>query len=111
MSIFQTLGGVKLILSQRETIKKLEADKLELQETIKTLNKKLIEHSNKLYAKDQVIKEQCSENVELYAENKEYKNIFRKINKEILQTNNYNSVTNILNKLKSMLEAVSGKHF
>jgi hypothetical protein len=111
MSIFQIFGGVKVIIKQRDTIKQIEAEKLKLQNELKIANGKLIEQSTKLYAKDQVIKEQCSENVELYAENKEYKTIFNKIKEEILQTNNYNSVTNIQNKLKSMLEVVSGKHF
>lgn len=102
--MFNILGGTKTIVRQGQ---------------------KICEQDGLIKVKNGTIKELTSENKELYEENKDlraeneelnsklhqYEKIYKQIQKEILQTNNYNSVINVQNKLKSMLDTVSGKHF
>ena len=98
--------------------------------TIVRQGEKIQEQENKLFAKDQVIEDLCSENVELYIENKElqienaelieakdiaeqrnveYARLIKGISDE-LKVNQYDSVINLQNKIKSMLAECPGKH-
>lgn len=98
-------------------------------QTIVRQGEKIVNQENTIFAKDQVIKDLCNENVELYTENKalrvenaelieakdmaerrnvEYARIIKNIADE-LNVNQYGSVINLQNKIKSML-TLSGKH-
>lgn len=101
----------------------------ECAKTIKKQGEKIMEQDERILAKTQVIKELCEENSILYLENKalgeenselieakdiaekrnvEYARIIKNIADE-LNVNQYNSVINLQNKIKSML-TMSGKH-
>ena len=101
----------------------------ECAKTIKRQGEKIIEQDERILAKTQVIKDLCEENTVLYLENKtlkeenselieakdiaerrnvEYARIIKNIADE-LNVNQYNSVINLQNKIKSML-TMSGKH-
>lgn len=98
-------------------------------QTIVRQGEKIMKQNDRIFAKDQVIKDLCNENVELYTENKalrvenaelieakdiaerrnvEYARIIKNIADE-LNVNQYNSVINLQNKIKSML-TMPGKH-
>lgn len=98
-------------------------------QTIVRQGEKIMKQNDRLFAKTQVIKELCEENSILYLENKalekekedliyakdiaerrnvEYARIIKNIADE-LNVNQYNSVINLQNKIKSML-TMSGKH-
>lgn len=97
--------------------------------TITRQGEKIMKQEDRLFAKTQVIKDLCEENTVLYLENKELreenesliyaKDIAEKRNVEYariikniadeLNVNQYNSVINLQNKIKSML-TMSGKH-
>lgn len=98
-------------------------------QTIKRQGEKIMEQDERIFAKTQVIKDLCEENSILYLENKaleeenselieakdiaerknvEYARIIKNIADE-LNVNQYNSVINLQNKIKSML-TMSGKH-
>ena len=105
---------------------------LNLKESVQTIvrqREKIMEQKDRLFAKTQVIKELCEENSNLYLENKalekgisklieakdiaerrnvEYARIIKNIADE-LNVNQYDSVINLQNKIKSML-TMSGKH-
>lgn len=101
----------------------------ECAKTIKRQGEKIMEQDERILAKTQVIKDLCEENTVLYLENKtlkeenseliEAKDIAEKRNDEYariikniadeLNVNQYNSVINLQNKIKSML-TMSGKH-
>lgn len=97
--------------------------------TIKRQGEKIMEQDERILAKTQVIKDLCEENTVLYLENKalaeenselieakdiaerrnvEYARIIKSIADE-LNVNQYNSVINLQNKIKSML-TMPGKH-
>lgn len=101
----------------------------ECAKTIKRQGEKIMEQDERILAKTQVIKDLCEENTVLYLENKtlkeenselieakdiaekrnvEYARIIKNIADE-LNINQYNSVINLQNKIKSML-TMSGKH-
>ncbi len=101
----------------------------ECAKTIKRQGEKIMEQDERIFAKTQVIKELCEENSILYLENKaleeenselieakdiaekrnvEYARIIKNIADE-LNVNQYDSVINLQNKIKSML-TMSGKH-
>ena len=101
----------------------------ECAKTIKRQGEKIMEQDERILAKTQVIKDLCEENTVLYLENKtlkeenselieakdiaekrnvEYARIIKNIADE-LNVNQYNSVINLQNKIKSML-TLSGKH-
>lgn len=101
----------------------------ECAKTIKKQGEKIMEQDERILAKTQVIKELCEENTVLYLENKtlkeenyelieakdiaekrnvEYARIIKNIADE-LNVNQYDSVINLQNKIKSML-TMSGKH-
>ena len=101
----------------------------ECAKTIKRQGEKIMEQDERILAKTQVIKELCEENSILYLENKaleeenselieakdiaerrnvEYARIIKNITDE-LNVNQYNSVINLQNKIKSML-TMPGKH-
>lgn len=101
----------------------------ECAKTIKRQGEKIMEQDERILAKTQVIKDLCEENAVLYLENKtlkeenselieakdiaekrnvEYARIIKNIADE-LNVNQYNSVINLQNKIKSML-TMSGKH-
>lgn len=101
----------------------------ECAKTIKRQGEKIMEQDERILAKTQVIKDLCEENTVLYLENKtlkeenselieakdiaekrnvEYARIIKNIADE-LNVNQYNSVINLQNKIKSML-TMSGKH-
>lgn len=101
----------------------------ECAKTIKKQGEKIMEQDERILAKTQVIKELCEENSILYLENKalaeenselieakdiaerrnvEYARIIKSIADE-LNVNQYNSVINLQNKIKSML-TMPGKH-
>ena len=98
-------------------------------QTIKRQGEKIMEQDERIFAKTQVIKDLCEENSILYLENKaleeenselieakdiaerrnvEYARIIKNIANE-LNVNQYGSVINLQNKIKSML-TMSGKH-
>ena len=98
-------------------------------QTIVRQGEKIMKQNDRIFAKTQVIKELCEENSILYLENKaleeenselieakdiaerrnvEYARIIKNITDE-LNVNQYNSVINLQNKIKSML-TMSGKH-
>ena len=98
-------------------------------QTIVRQGEKIMEQDERILAKTQVIKELCEENSILYLENKaleeenselieakdiaerrnvEYARIIKNIADE-LNVNQYGSVINLQNKIKSML-TLSGKH-
>ena len=98
-------------------------------QTIKRQGEKIMEQDERILAKTQVIKDLCEENSILYLENKaleeensklivakdiaerrnvEYARIIKNIADE-LNVNQYGSVINLQNKIKSML-TLSGKH-
>ena len=98
-------------------------------QTIVRQGEKIMEQDERILAKTQVIKDLCEENTVLYLENKtlkeenselieakdiaerrnvEYARIIKNIADE-LNVNQYNSVINLQNKIKSML-TMSGKH-
>ena len=98
-------------------------------QTIKRQGEKIMEQDERIFAKTQVIKDLCEENSILYLENKaleeenselieakdiaerrnvEYARIIKNIADE-LNVNQYGSVINLQNKIKSML-TLSGKH-
>lgn len=98
-------------------------------QTIVRQGEKIMKQNDRIFAKTQVIKELCEENSILYLENKaleeenselieakdiaerrnvEYARIIKNIADE-LNVNQYNSVINLQNKIKSML-TMSGKH-
>lgn len=98
-------------------------------QTIVRQGEKIMKQNDRLFAKTQVIKELCEENSILYLENKalaeenselieakdiaerrnvEYARIIKSIADE-LNVNQYNSVINLQNKIKSML-TMPGKH-
>lgn len=98
-------------------------------QTIKRQGEKIMEQDERILAKTQVIKDLCEENSILYLENKaleeenselieakdiaerrnvEYARIIKNIADE-LNVNQYSSVINLQNKIKSML-TMSGKH-
>ena len=98
-------------------------------QTIKRQGEKIMEQDERILAKTQVIKDLCEENSILYLENKaleeenselieakdmaerrnvEYARIIKNITDE-LNVNQYNSVINLQNKIKSML-TIPGKH-
>ena len=105
--MFNFLGGTKTIVRQGE---------------------KIVNQENTIFAKEQVIKDLCNENIELYTENKalrvenaeliEAKDMAERRNVELariiknisdeLNVNQYDSVINLQNKIKSMLSV--GKH-
>ena len=98
-------------------------------QTIVRQGEKIMKQNDRLFAKTQVIKELCEENSILYLENKtlekekedliyakdmaERRNVeLARIIKNIadeLNVNQYNSVINLQNKIKSML-TMPGKH-
>lgn len=101
----------------------------ECAKTIKRQGEKIMEQDERILAKTQVIKDLCEENTVLYLENKalaeenselieakdiaerrnvEYARIIKSIADE-LNVNQYNSVINLQNKIKSML-TMPGKH-
>lgn len=101
----------------------------ECAKTIKRQGEKIMEQDERILAKTQVIKDLCEENTVLYLENKtlkeenselieakdiaerrnvEYARIIKNIADE-LNVNQYDSVINLQNKIKSML-TMSGKH-
>ena len=101
----------------------------ECAKTIKRQGEKIMEQDERILAKTQVIKDLCEENTVLYLENKtlkeenselieakdiaekrnvEYARIIKNIADE-LNVNQYNSVINLQNKIKSML-TMPGKH-
>lgn len=101
----------------------------ECAKTIKKQGEKIMEQDERILAKTQVIKELCEENTVLYLGNKtlkeenyelieakdiaekrnvEYARIIKNIADE-LNVNQYDSVINLQNKIKSML-TMSGKH-
>ena len=98
-------------------------------QTIVRQGEKIMKQNDRLFAKTQVIKELCEENSILYLENKtlekekedliyakdiaerrnvEYARIIKNIADE-LNVNQYGSVINLQNKIKSMLTML-GKH-
>lgn len=98
-------------------------------QTIVRQGEKIMKQNDRIFAKTQVIKELCEENSILYLENKalaeenselieakdiaerrnvEYARIIKSIADE-LNVNQYNSVINLQNKIKSML-TMPGKH-
>lgn len=98
-------------------------------QTIVRQGEKIMKQNDRIFAKTQVIKELCEENSILYLENKaleeenselieakdiaekrnvEYARIIKNIADE-LNVNQYNSVINLQNKIKSML-TMPGKH-
>lgn len=98
-------------------------------QTIKRQGEKIMEQDERIFAKTQVIKDLCEENSILYLENKaleeenselieakdiaekrnvEYARIIKNIADE-LNVNQYGSVINLQNKIKSML-TMPGKH-
>nr|DAR19686.1 MAG TPA: hypothetical protein [Caudoviricetes sp.] len=98
-------------------------------QTIVRQGEKIMKQNDRIFAKTQVIKELCEENSILYLENKaleeenselieakdiaerrnvEYARIIKNITDE-LNVNQYNSVINLQNKIKSML-TMPGKH-
>lgn len=98
-------------------------------QTIVRQGEKIMKQNDRIFAKTQVIKELCEENSILYLENKaleeenselieakdiaekrnvEYARIIKNIADE-LNVNQYDSVINLQNKIKSML-TMSGKH-
>ena len=98
-------------------------------QTIVRQGEKIMKQNDRIFAKTQVIKELCEENSILYLENKaleeenselieakdiaerrnvEYARIIKNIANE-LNVNQYGSVINLQNKIKSML-TMSGKH-
>jgi len=98
-------------------------------QTIVRQGEKIMKQNDRLFAKTQVIKELCEENSILYLENKtlekekedliyakdiaerrnvEYARIIKNIADE-LNVNQYGSVINLQNKIKSML-TMPGKH-
>lgn len=98
-------------------------------QTIVRQEEKIMKQNDRIFAKTQVIKELCEENSILYLENKaleeenselieakdiaerrnvEYARIIKNIADE-LNVNQYNSVINLQNKIKSML-TMPGKH-
>lgn len=98
-------------------------------QTIVRQGEKIMKQNDRIFAKTQVIKELCEENSILYLENKaleeenselieakdiaerrnvEYARIIKNIADE-LNVNQYDSVINLQNKIKSML-TLSGKH-
>lgn len=98
-------------------------------QTIVRQGEKIMKQNDRLFAKTQVIKELCEENSILYLENKtlekekedliyakdiaerrnvEYARIIKNIADE-LNVNQFGSVINLQNKIKSML-TMSGKH-
>lgn len=98
-------------------------------QTIVRQGEKIMKQNDRLFAKTQVIKDLCEENTVLYLENKtlkeenselieakdiaekrnvEYARIIKNIANE-LNVNQYDSVINLQNKIKSML-TMSGKH-
>lgn len=101
----------------------------ECAKTIKRQGEKIMEQDERILAKTQVIKDLCEENTVLYLENKtlkeenselieakdiaekrnvEYARIIKNIADE-LNVNQYDSVINLQNKIKSML-TMPGKH-
>ena len=101
----------------------------ECAKTTKRQGEKIMEQDERILAKTQVIKDLCEENTVLYLENKtlkeenselieakdiaerrnvEYARIIKNIADE-LNVNQYNSVINLQNKIKSML-TMPGKH-
>lgn len=103
-------GGIKTILSQKAEINKLN-NKLEDRKKVQS---DLCEENSVLYAENKDLRfanmdlRLAIEEVEL--KNKHYEDIFGNIRAELLQTNNYDSVINMQNKLKSMLAECPGKH-
>lgn len=101
----------------------------ECTKTITRQGEKIMKQEDRLFAKTQVIKDLCEENTVLYLENKELreenesliyaKDIAEKRNVEYariikniadeLNVNQYGSVINLQNKIKSML-TMPGKH-
>lgn len=98
-------------------------------QTIVRQGEKIMKQNDRIFAKTQVIKELCEENSILYLENKaleeenselieakdiaekrnvEYARIIKNIADE-LNVNQYDSVINLQNKIKSML-TMPGKH-
>ncbi len=98
-------------------------------QTIVRQGEKIMKQNDRIFAKTQVIKELCEENSILYLENKtlekekedliyakdiaerrnvEYARIIKNIADE-LNVNQYGSVINLQNKIKSML-TMPGKH-
>ena len=84
-------------------------------QTIVRQGEKIMKQNDRIFAKTQVIKELCEENSELIEakdiaerRNVEYARIIKNITDE-LNVNQYNSVINLQNKIKSML-TMPGKH-
>lgn len=102
--MFNIFAKAKTIANQGEEIislnKKLKNEQLKQNE--------LCEENENLYAEN---KELRYENEELQFKIQQYENTLNQIRSELLQTNNYNNIVNYQNKLKSMLDRVSGKHF
>lgn len=99
--MFNIFGSVKTIVKQGEKIKRLE-DLIEEQD----------EEWAELYAEKKELQKELEDTIEskdiAEKRNVEYARLFKAIAEEI-NTNQYNSVENLQNKIKSML--CVGKHF
>lgn len=99
--MFNIFGGVKTIVKQGEKIKRQE-------DLIEEQNEEWAE----LYAEKKELQKELEEIIEskdiVEKRNVEYARLFKAIAEEI-NTNQYNSVENLQNKIKSML--CVGKHF